>query len=148
MFFDTKQLENEALCLNQQFTIKNFKLSAASVFIGFLFMFSGGALEATAEEIEAGENGGMQIPIKRIAYIEANGSEESHRYEYNRAILHAPACNQIIEVNIKDGVQTPNIDMTTVRNKGAVDGYPLVNGTRATSRDGPNRKDGVYSKDD
>ncbi|HFR3426681.1 TPA: YSIRK-type signal peptide-containing protein, partial [Streptococcus suis] len=93
-------------------------------------------------QIEAGANGVMQIPVKRIAYIGANGTEESHRYEYGQATVHTPARNQIIEVNIKDGIEAPvaapNIDVTTVRKQGSVDGGPLVNGTELTFRDGPN----------
>ncbi|HFU4208647.1 TPA: YSIRK-type signal peptide-containing protein, partial [Streptococcus suis] len=93
-------------------------------------------------QVEAGANGVMQIPVKRIAYIGANGTEESHRYEYGQATVHTPARNQIIEVNIKDGIEAPvaapNIDVTTVRKQGSVDGGPLVNGTELTFRDGPN----------
>ncbi|HFU4489971.1 TPA: YSIRK-type signal peptide-containing protein, partial [Streptococcus suis] len=93
-------------------------------------------------QIESGVNGIMQIPVKRIAYIGANGTEESSRYEYGQATIHTQPRNQIIEVNIKDGEQPQvvdsNIDVTTVRKQGSVDGGPLVNGTEITFRDGPN----------
>ncbi|HFU4502328.1 TPA: YSIRK-type signal peptide-containing protein, partial [Streptococcus suis] len=95
-------------------------------------------------QIEEGANGVMQIPVKRIAYIGANGTEESHRYEYGQATTHTPARNRIVEVNIKDGIQAPvaapNIDVTSIRKQGSVDGGPLVNGTELTFRDGPNGK--------